>query len=139
MQKTKIGISVGVMGAVMYFASLFGGYIPMLLLAGYIFLKEENIWLRKAAFKAVALMLVFSACGAVISSVNDILGIFNSLFDWSLEIPLELDYVLSRIIDLVKVIMFAVLGFRAFSQGDVAISLLTRRSVWILREIINNI
>ena len=73
MQKTKIGISVGVMGAVMYFASLFGGYIPMLLLAGYIFLKEENIWLRKAAFKAVALMLVFSACGAVISSVNDIL------------------------------------------------------------------
>ena len=54
MQKTKIGISVGVMGAVMYFASLFGGYIPMLLLAGYIFLKEENIWLRKAAFKAVA-------------------------------------------------------------------------------------
>ena len=25
MQKTKIGISVGVMGAVMYFASLFGG------------------------------------------------------------------------------------------------------------------
>lgn len=122
MQKTKIGISVGVMGAVMYFASLFGGYIPMLLLAGYIFLKEENIWLRKAAFKAVALMLVFSACGAVISSVNDILGIFNSLFDWSLEIPLELDYVLSRIIDLVKVIMFAVLGFRVFSQGDVAIS-----------------
>mgnify|MGYP000780373230 FL=1 len=115
MQKTKIGISVGVMGAVMYFASLFGGYIPMLLLAGYIFLKEENIWLRKAAFKAVALMLVFSACGAVISSVNDILGIFNSLFDWSLEIPLELDYVLSRIIDLVKVIMFAVLGFRAVS------------------------
>ena len=106
----------------MYFASLFGGYIPMLLLAGYIFLREENIWLRKAAFKAVALMLVFSACGAVISSVNDILGIFNSLFDWSLEIPLELDYVLSRIIDLVKVIMFAVLGFRAFSQGDVAIS-----------------
>ena len=48
MQKTKIGISVGVMGAVMYFASLFGGYIPMLLLAGYIFLKEENIWLQKA-------------------------------------------------------------------------------------------
>ena len=126
MQKTKIGISVGVMGAVMYFASLFGGYIPMLLLAGYIFLKEENIWLRKAAFKAVALMLVFSACGAVISSVNDILGIFNSLFDWSLEIPLELDYVLSRIIDLVKVIMFAVLGFRAFSQGDVAISTIAK-------------
>ena len=47
MQKTKIGISVGVMGAVMYFASLFGGYIPMLLLAGYIFLREENIWLSR--------------------------------------------------------------------------------------------
>lgn len=122
MQKTKIGLSVGVMGAVMYFATLFGGYIPMLLLAGYIFLKEENIWLRKAAFKAVALMLVFSACGAIITSVNDVLGIFNRLFDWSLEIPLDLDYVLSMLIDLVKVVLFAVLGFRAFSQGDVAIS-----------------
>lgn len=102
MQKTKIGISVGVMGAVMYFASLFGGYIPMLLLAGYIFLKEENIWLRKAAFKAVALMLVFSACGAVISSVNDILGIFNSLFDWSLEYLLNWIMYLAELLILSK-------------------------------------
>ena len=79
------------------------------------------------------------ACGAVISSVNDILGIFNSLFDWMHWNTLELDYVLSRIIDLVKVIMFAVLGFRAFSRETLQFQLLTRRSVWILREIINNI
>lgn len=122
MQKTKIGLTVGVMGAVVYFSALLGGYIPMFLLAGYIFFKEDNIWLRKAAFKAIALLLVFSAMGAVINSVNEFLGVFNNLFDWDLEIPLNLDYVLRDIISLAKTILFAILGFRAFGQGDVAIS-----------------
>lgn len=122
MQKTKIGLSVGVMGAVVYFSALLGGYIPLFLIAGYVFLKEENIWLRKAAFKAIALMLVFSALSTVISTINEFLGIFNGLFDWQLEIPLELDYVLGNVISIAKTILFALLGFKAFGQGDIPIS-----------------
>ena len=60
MQKTRLGISVGMLGATIYLSGLFGGYVAILLLAGYSLLFEENIWLKKSAVKAVALLLFFS-------------------------------------------------------------------------------
>ena len=42
MQKTRFGISVGLMGAAIYFVGLFGGYAAMLLLAGDVLLFGEN-------------------------------------------------------------------------------------------------
>lgn len=121
MQKTKSGIAIGAMGAVVYFSALLGGYIPLFLLSGYIFIKEDSKWLKKAAFKAVALMLVFSGLGAVIDMLNEILGIFNSLFSWELEVPLDLDYVLGNIISISKTVLFSLLGFKALGQGDIPI------------------
>ena len=44
MQKTKLGISVGLLGAAIYFMGLFGGYLVAVLLAGYILMFEENEW-----------------------------------------------------------------------------------------------
>ena len=58
MQKTKLGISVGLLGAAIYFTGLFSGYLVAVLLAGYVLMFEENEWLRKNAVKAVALMMV---------------------------------------------------------------------------------
>lgn len=121
MHKTKSGISLGAMGAVVYFSALLGGYIPLFLLSGYIFIREDSKWLKKATFKAVALMLVFSGLGAVIDMLNEILGIFNSLFSWDLEIPLDLDYVLGNIISITKTALFSLLGFKALGQGDIPI------------------
>lgn len=121
MQKTTSGIKAGALGAVIYFSALLGGYIPLFLLSGYIFLKESNSWLKRAAFKAIVLMLVFSGLIAVIDMLNEILGIFNSLFMLELEIPLELDRVLENIVSIAKTIIFAILGFRALGQEDVRI------------------
>ena len=121
MQKTKLGLSVGVCGAVIYFTAILGGFIPLVIMAGYVFLKEENIWLRKAAFKAIALALVFSGLTTAVNCIDDVLGIFNSLFDLSLRLPLNLDYVLKEIINLAEIVIFAILGFKAFGQGDLSI------------------
>lgn len=121
MQKTKSGIAIGAMGAVVYFSALLGGYLPLFLLSGYIFIKEDSKWLKKAAFKAIVLMLVFSGLGAVIDMLNEILGIFNSLFSWDMEIPLDLDYVLGNIISIAKTVLFTILGFKALGQGDIPI------------------
>lgn len=121
MQKSKSGIALGAMGAVVYFSALLGGYIPLFLLSGYIFIKEDSKWLKKAVFKAIALMLVFSGLGAVIDMLNEILGIFNNLFSWDMEIPLGLDYVLKNIISISKTVLFSVLGFKALGLGDIPI------------------
>lgn len=121
MKKTKAGISIGAFGAVVYFSALLGGYIPLFLLAGYIFLKEDNVPLKRAAFKAISLMLVFSALGAVVDMLNEILGIFNCLLEWEMEIPLNLDRVFKNTISIAKTILFSILGFKALEQKDVPI------------------
>ena len=54
MEKTKLGISVGLFGAIIFAVALFGGYIPSILLVGYVLLMETNEWLRKSAVKALA-------------------------------------------------------------------------------------
>ena len=42
MQKTKLGISVGMLGAVLYFMGIFSGYLLVAILAAYVLLYEEN-------------------------------------------------------------------------------------------------
>ena len=89
MQKTKLGISVGLLGAVLYFTGLFSGYIVAVLIAGYILLCEENEWLRKSAVKALGVMIAFSLMTTVInlipnalSFIDEIVSIFAKYFQY---------------------------------------------------------
>ena len=78
MQKTKLGVSVAVLGAAMYLLGLVGGYIPTLLMAGYVLLFEENSWLKKAAVKVLAVMLCFSFAGVVLGLLPSAVGVLNA-------------------------------------------------------------
>lgn len=83
MQKTKLGISVGLMGFITYLACYFGGYIVAILLFGYILLVENNQWLRKTAVKALILTITFSVLPAIIQLIPDaieFIGKIVSLF-----------------------------------------------------------
>lgn len=129
MQKTKLGISVGVFGALLYFSGLFGGYLLTALLAGYILLKEENPWLKKTAVKSIVLMIVFSILYTVVGLlseavdvVNYAIGIFGGHF--SLSIISKITSFLFAILDFAKKIVFVILGFKAFSQGTLHIPLI---------------
>jgi len=84
MQKTKLGVSVGLLGAAVYFSAAFGGYVAMFLVAGYVLLFEENEWLKKAAVKAVALMIAVGVLNTAIGLIPDVLNwlsSFLSIFD----------------------------------------------------------
>ncbi|MGN1480653.1 hypothetical protein [Porcipelethomonas sp.] len=120
MNKTKLGIPTGVMGAVIYFAALFGGYIPLFICAGYVLIKEENNWLRKNAFRAVFLMLLFSGMDMLVSSVNEILSIFGNIFDTYIEIPINFDDILLSVITLTKTAVFVIFGVMALSRKHVS-------------------
>ena len=78
MEKTKLGLSVAVMGAIVYLTALFGGYTPLLLVAGFIFIVEENVQLKKTAVTAFLLLLAFSAVNFVIGLLPDVLDLFYS-------------------------------------------------------------
>ena len=86
MEKTKLGVSVGIFGAFLYVAALFGGYIAITLLAGYVLLMESNEWLKKTAVKAVATLACFSflslLVGLIPDAVDVITGVFNVFFNF---------------------------------------------------------
>jgi hypothetical protein len=98
MQKTKLGISIGLVGAAVYFTALLGGYIPVLLIVGYVLLFEENEWLKKSCVKAVVLLIsigilltVIGLIPNLLSWVDSLLAIFSGDFDY---------YIVSNIINI---------------------------------------
>lgn len=126
MQKTKLGISVGLLGAAIYFTGLFSGYLVAVLLTGYVLLFEENGWLKKNAVKAVALMAFFSLLTVGINLIPNVLGVISNLlgiFDvhFSYGVVNSIISVVIGIINLIERVLFILLGFKALNQGTIAV------------------
>lgn len=81
MEKTKLGLSVAIMGAIVYLTALFGGFTPLLLVAGYILIVEDNADLKKTAVTALMILLAFSAVNFVIGLLPDVQTILLSLLN----------------------------------------------------------
>ncbi len=126
MQKTKLGVSVGLLGAAVYLLLFFGGYIPALLITGYVFLFEENEWLKRTCVKAIALMLSFSVLITVIGLIPDLLSwissvvaVFKGSFSYSLVSNIINVFV--KAIAILKTCLFLLLGAKALNQGTVKV------------------
>lgn len=130
MEKTKLGITVGLMGAAIYFMGLIS-IVPMILLAGYVLLLENNEWLKKAAVKAVAIYVVFAIIPILLGLVGNVFGILNIVVGWlpgtfRFEVIGSIDYLLMSAVDLVRTLVFLVCGFTAMSQGSIKVGLIDK-------------
>ncbi|MDD5924077.1 MAG: hypothetical protein PUC88_04735 [Clostridia bacterium] len=126
MQKSKMGISVGLLGAAIYFSGLFDGMLAMAIIAGYVLLIEENQWLRRTGVKAVALYIIFALVSALIGLLPDSISFISSLltiFGGSLSIPFihNLSNFLHDGLLLIKTILFIILGIKSLNQSTVVI------------------
>jgi len=126
MQKSRLGISVGLLGAAIYLVALFGGYIPLILLAGYVLLFEENPWLRRSAVKAGVIVFVFSLLSALIGFIpnameliSDIVRIFNGSF--YIPVVSNIISLTNTVLMIVQKILLLVLGIKALTQGNLPI------------------
>ena len=124
--KTKLGISVGLAGAAVYFLGLFGGYLALIVAVGYILLAEKNEWLRKAAVKAAVVMFAFSIVGAIVgflpdltSFISQFLGIFKVRPD--LSIISSLSSLLVLVVNVLEKLVMLLLGINALRQGSFTI------------------
>ena len=129
MQKTKLGISVGLLGAAIYFLGLVGGYVITGLLVGYVLLFEENIWLKKLAVKVVALMLLFSILESAVGLIPGTVDFVNSIFyvfdgEFTLTALTRIVLVIKRALTLTQTVLFLMLGFKSLSQGSIRISMI---------------
>lgn len=129
MQKTKIGISVGLMGAAVYFMGLCGGAVASLMLAGYVLLVEENQWLKKCAVKSIALYLLFAVVSYVVYLIPDVFNLISSFLnifgvDFYPSFIHRIADTLSSALSLIKILFYLGLGFKALSQGDIRVPVL---------------
>lgn len=126
MQKTKIGISVGLMGAIVYFCALFGGYIPALLIFGYIMIIEDNPWLRRTSVKSIILLLSFSLISTVVGFIptafefiDRVLYVFGERL--TVDFITKIHLVIESALGIIKPVLFVILGLKALSQGTLNI------------------
>lgn len=123
MQKTKLGISIGLLGAAAYFAALLGSWTPVLLVAGYILLVEENDWLRRCAVRALVILAVITLTPAVLSLVENVFGLCNTVLGWfnaafTLRFPGRCDYIIRYAVQFIGNGLLLILGVRALQVGS---------------------
>jgi uncharacterized membrane protein len=121
--KTKLGISVAMLTALTYIFGLFGGYIALALLVGYILLCEENTDVKKAAVKTVIIVVAFDLVNAVIallpngiSIIDNFLNIFNVAFP--VYFVSKIYTFISSVLAFAEKIIFLVLAFMAWSNKN---------------------
>lgn len=126
MQKTKFGISVGMLGAAIYFMGLYGGYLITGLLAAYVLLFETNEWLKKTAVKAVVLMVCFSIMSTVIYLLPDVIDIISNIAGlfggaFFINIISRLSIIASGVLAIAEMVLFIGLGLKALTQGSITV------------------
>lgn len=126
MEKTKLGISAGLLAAAVWFTGLFSGYLVMILLTGYVLLREENVWLKRTCVKAIALSVCFSLLLAMIGILPDFLSIFNDLLtilhlNFSTAVSSAALDILTTVIDIAETIIFVIFAFLALGEKEVKI------------------
>ena len=128
MEKTKLGISVGLFGALLYAVGLWGGYFLTVAAVAYVLIREESAWLRKTAVKALALTFLFPLISVFIGVIPDLVGLVAnvmSLFDEavSMEMVRDIENILRSILNIVEYVIFILLGILALGNKTVRLPL----------------
>ena len=128
MEKTKLGISVGLFGALLYAIGLWGGYFLTIAAVAYVLIREENAWLKQTAVKALVLTFLFPLISVAIGVIPDLVGLVQSvmnLFDefFSMEIILEIETILRSILNIVEYVIFILLGIFALGKKTIRLPL----------------
>ena len=131
MQKTKLGVSVGLLGAAIYFMGLFSGYLVAILLAGYVLLCEDNEWLKKSAVKAVSVMALFSFLVTVVNLIPNAISIIDyivSMFGGNFYVAFlsTLVSAVVAVLDIIEKLVLLGLGAKALNQGTITIPVVDR-------------
>ncbi|MGI5894172.1 MAG: hypothetical protein ACOX6P_06210 [Candidatus Merdivicinus sp.] len=122
MEKTRLGISVGLMGAILYLMGLLN-LLGLVVIAGYILFCESNVWLRKSAVKAVVLYVIFALVSIFFGIFDDIFGILNTMLGWissiRLGFPLRLDDIVQYAVSIIRTILYLALAGLALKQKTI--------------------
>ena len=133
MEKTKLGISAAMLGAALYFIGIIG-MTPLIILAGYTLIVEKDAWVKKAAVKAVAVVLFFTALSAAVGLINNstsFLSNFILIFNGGVGFLSPINRLVSMaqiIISTVQTVLLLFLGLSALKKKDIPLGPLDKPS-----------
>ncbi|MBQ7858035.1 MAG: hypothetical protein IJ351_05280 [Oscillospiraceae bacterium] len=79
MEKSNLGLPVKIFAALTYLLALFGGYVPAILVTGYILLREDDNFLRRAAVKSMAVLVACSVLSILFNLLPDMVDMLRSM------------------------------------------------------------
>ena len=96
------------------------------LLTAYVLLVEDDEWLRRSSVKAVILMAVLSLTTTVLGFFPDVLEVISSLLSvfhvvFTYHTFSTIINVFIQVIDILKYVLFIILGIKALGARSVAI------------------
>lgn len=124
MLKTKLGVSIALVGAAMYFLGVVS-FTPAVLLAGVVLIMEDNLWIKRQAAKMIGVVVVFTLISVALGWIDDVVGLMNTIVHWvekdaeRLKVPGDLTSVLRVIVNAVEEILLVVMGFMALKMKEV--------------------
>lgn len=129
MQKTKLGISVGLLGAILFMAAIVEP-LAAIIIAGYILIAEENVWLRRTAVKSTVILIAFAALNVIIYLIPDFIDVIENLICIFKDDYYSGDFVsfinrlvsfISGVFNYIKVILLALLALKSLKQSTIII------------------
>lgn len=131
MLKTKLGVSIALVGAAMYFLGAIS-FIPAVLLAGYVLIAEQNEWLKRQAAKMIGVVVFFGLLSIAVGWIDDFVYILNIIVRWFdnsvyLSVPANLTTLCQYIISLAKEIFLLVMGFMALGMKNVKLGVVDKQ------------
>ena len=133
MEKTKLGISVGLLGALV-FVSGYTSLTVLALVGGYVLLKEENSTLKKYVVYAAALLIAFLAASMCISAIETVFDFLN-FNSWMTSVDglstvyriiMALFETLTDILYIAKILVFGFLALMALVGKEIKIAFLDK-------------
>lgn len=132
MEKTKFGVSVGLVGAFLCLMAGFGSGLVAYVLMGYILLKEENEWLKKTCVRVlvitVAVLLLDAAVNVLpgfLSLLNSFTGIFGQYVN--IEVINKICSFICHAVGFAKNILLLIMAFKALKQESFEIQLIEEK------------
>ena len=128
-----MGISVGLLGALVFFAG-YSGLTVLALVGGYVLLKEENSTLKKYVVYAAALMIAFLAASMCISAIETVFDFLN-FNSWMTSVDglstvyrviMALFETLTDILYIAEILVFGFLALMALAGKEIKIAFLDK-------------
>lgn len=126
MEKTKLGLPVSLMAAIMCLGAWFGGYVIAIVMAGYILMVEEDKFLKGVAVKVIVLMLAFSVASVLINFIPNLIGVLESFISiftvyFNINVIDRIFDFFSAVLSVAKTVVFILFTIASYNKKSVKI------------------